>query len=104
MGIAKLTKTGKAIQFIDDEGWVYQTSATYMRALANGNLNKDFIVLHRLPQKVSSARFPKSPVWNPGGLPEDMKNDEPDQTDDAYADRSRSKREQKSRFQDKVVW
>ena len=63
MAAIKLTTSGKAIQFIDDDGRVFQTS-TYDYGLLVGG-KKKFISPIRLPHDVSPTRFPPSKMWNP---------------------------------------
>jgi len=59
----KLTTSGKAIHFIDDDGRVYQTSLYDYQLLVSGK--KKFTTPVLLPHGVSPTRFPPSPLWNP---------------------------------------
>lgn len=63
MAAIKITSNGKAIQFIDDDGRVFQTSVYDYGLLLNGQ--KKFITPIRLPHDVSPQRFPPSKLWNP---------------------------------------
>ena len=63
MAAIKLTTSGKAIQFIDDEGRVYQTSLYDYSLLVAGK--KKFTTPVRLPHDVSPQRFPPSKLLMP---------------------------------------
>ncbi len=67
MAVVKRTSSGNGVQFIDDEGNVFMTSALYVRQLLDGNNRSGLILLNRLPLKVSEDRFKKSPLWDPKG-------------------------------------
>lgn len=61
--IVKLTASKKAIQIIDDDGNVFQTSAEWMRSLLMGN--KQLVLCNRMPFSVSPTRYKPSPIYNP---------------------------------------
>lgn len=63
MATIKLTKSGKAIQFIDDTGKVFQTSLFDYSLLVSGK--KGIITPVRLPYDVNPKRFPASKIANP---------------------------------------
>lgn len=63
MGVVKLTSSKKAVQFITDEGVVYQASADFLARLLGGEWRGDFMKLTRFANGVSPDRFPKSPVY-----------------------------------------
>ena len=63
MGVVKLTSSKRAVQFITDEGVIYQTSLLYVDKLLKGEIKSDFILLSRLLNSVSPDRFKKSPVY-----------------------------------------
>lgn len=63
MGVAKLTSSKRAVQFITDEGVVYQASADFIIKLVSGQWKGDFMVLSRMSNGVAPDRFPKSPVY-----------------------------------------
>lgn len=73
MAIIKLSRSGKALQFIigDGEediapGTVFQVAAAGVAAACgNGSMNGPFMVLTRLPLPVTNDKYPASPVWNP---------------------------------------
>lgn len=62
MAVVKLTASKQAVQFIDDEGNVFQTSVLWLTQLLNGSNEKGLILLTRLPLKASKDRFLQSPV------------------------------------------
>lgn len=96
MAIVKLTKSGKAISFIDEEGNVFVTSKIAMINMLNGTLNGNFVLLSRLPFKIDQNRFKPSPVYIPPGYiaPKD---------DDALSHESRKANEQKKVYSDADV-
>jgi hypothetical protein len=108
MAICKLTSSGKGVNFIDDDGNVYITSLTYLRSYLNST--KPFIVLARLPEKVSSNRFPKSPVFNPETGETSMENkikvneDERVSQDSFSPAADKAKQIEKDYSKDKLVW
>jgi len=63
MAAIKLSRSGKAVQFIDDDGRVFQTSTYDYSLLLSGQ--KTFITPVRLPHDVNSSRFPASPMLVP---------------------------------------
>jgi hypothetical protein len=65
MAVMKINKSGTVVQFIDEDGNIFQQGLGLVRQLLSGNLKYDFLLLTRLPMKASADRFKKSPVWNP---------------------------------------
>lgn len=65
MAVVKLTRSKKAVLFIDDDGHVFQTSVLYLAKLMSGELQSryPFILLTRLPFDVTPDHFKKSPVY-----------------------------------------
>ena len=63
--IIKLSSSGKQVQVVDDDGCVFGTSVTFLKGLLEGKAPRGFVLLTRLPFKVASSRFMKSPTWNP---------------------------------------
>lgn len=63
MGVIKLNSSLKALQFVTDEGVVYQTSRYALQKLLDGNNSSDFTVPQRMPWGYAENRFPKSPVY-----------------------------------------
>lgn len=110
MGVVKLTSSKKAVQFITDEGEVYQTSAVFLQGLLMGKSKQGFILLNRMPFNVSSERFAKSPLYDPDGIykgnaektVERAKN--VTTTNDPFSVKTREKNSEKKAFVDKKVW
>jgi hypothetical protein len=100
MAVVKLTASKKAIQFIDDEGNCFQTSTAWLAGMVNGNVKHDFILLSRLPMKVSEDRFKKSPVW--GEV--EISDKKVESSEDALSVKSRTERQEAKGFEDKKVW
>jgi len=63
MAAIKLSSSGKAVQFIDDNGLVFQTSTYDYSLLLSGK--KKFITPVRLPHDVNPNRFPPSQMLVP---------------------------------------
>ena len=68
MTILKLTKSGKAVQVIDDDGRVYITSVNFVQGLLMGKSKFGFIKTKRLPFNVSKDRFEPSELYDPDGI------------------------------------
>ena len=104
MAAIKLTRTGKAIQFIDDEGRVYQTSKYDYGLLISGV--KKFITPVRMPHDIRTDRFPPSPVLIPSGdgwekrVVEDYKA----KPEDAYDLKKFNENKSKKKFVEKTEW
>jgi hypothetical protein len=64
MAVVLKTSSGKAVQFIDEEGNVFMTSVSWLKTLLYGN--KKMIELTRMPYKANPGRFRKSPVLDLG--------------------------------------
>ena len=62
MSVIKLTKSGKALLFIDDFGNSFMTSKQWVQNLLDGKNRGPFLLLKRLPDPVSVDRFMRSPV------------------------------------------
>lgn len=63
MAIVKLTSSGKAIQFIDDDNNIYQIAKSYLIPLLMGTSKYKIATMSRMPYKAPEGRFPKSEVW-----------------------------------------
>jgi hypothetical protein len=68
MAVLKKSSTGRSLQFITDDGVVYQLSAKLFGMVVNGQISGDFVVLTRMPLGVPADRFPKSPVYGDANL------------------------------------
>jgi hypothetical protein len=64
MAVIKLTSSGKALMFIDDDGNIFITSITAVNKTVNSTNPNNFIVLTRMPNQAAPDRFPKSPLYN----------------------------------------
>jgi len=102
MAVAKLTKSGKAVQFIDEEGNVFQTSVIYLQSLIKGNIRGNFILFNLLPFKVAKDRFKPSPLYNP--KQQSVEDRVLTTTNDAISNKTIKTNEQKKQFEDKPVW
>lgn len=103
--IIKLSSSRKAVQVVDEEGRVFQTSVAYLvRLLEEPNPGK-FALLTELPFRVSASRFPKSPLYEgvtKVNLPTLSVN--PDKTNkDVYAAKSREKLKEDRAVEDSEV-
>ncbi len=65
MAVVKLSKSGKQVQFITDDGLVYGISITSLSTLLAGNIKQGLSVLTLMPYAADTRRFPKSLIWNP---------------------------------------
>jgi hypothetical protein len=63
-----MSKSGKQVQFIDNQGNVFVTSTNYLASILMGTLQKEMIILAQLPLGVHPGRYPKSPMYDPQGL------------------------------------
>lgn len=102
MGVIKLSKSGKQLQFICDEGVVYVTSVHYLLGMINKGNPAFIVTMNKLPLKVSKDRFPVSPVWNPEGLQEDVVNSDKT-TQDPLSIKGRDNLQKVEGFKDKEV-
>lgn len=105
MTVLKLTKSGKAIQVVDDDGRVYVTSVNSLVMLMNGNAKPGFLMMKRLPFNVSPDRFEQSPVYDPDGVFEKEGTEKSLNTgNDMFSKKGREQSEQKKAYTDKSVW
>jgi len=67
MGIIRKNPSGKSVQFITDEGVVYNTSLHFLlESLKRDNSSgKEFLLLTKYPNPVNPRRFPQSKVYDP---------------------------------------
>lgn len=102
--IIKLSASGKQVQVIDDSGVVFVTSKGFLERLFAGGVSSGFIVLTRMPFKVSSTRFPSSPVFNPvSGVAEADKGQVPLVEGDAFDSKVLKQRRVVKAFSDEVT-
>lgn len=102
MAIVRMSKSKKQVQFIDDEGNMFVTSKAYLLPILLNQSKLPFVLLNRMPLKVSEDRFKKSPLWDPDGIMQKL--DRVDVKEDALSPKSREKIAQKKQFKDKKVW
>ncbi len=102
MAVVKKTKSGKAVQFIDEDGTVFGTSVVSIHNMLNGAIKGDFVLLSRMPWKVNPGRFKESPLYEPPGyIPP---KDESKNNSDALSVQNRKQNQDKKIFEDKKVW
>ena len=67
MGIIRKNPSDKSVQFIKDEGVVYNTSLTFLLDMLkrDNSKGKEFLLLTKYPHPVSPTRFPQSMVYDP---------------------------------------
>ncbi len=102
MAVVKLSASGLQVQFIDDEGNMFVTSMTYLMTMLERKSKLPFCLLSRLPLKISTDRFKKSPVWDPDGLAD--KSKQVTLNDDGLSKKTIKKGEQREQYKDKQVW
>jgi hypothetical protein len=68
MTVCKFSSSGKQFQVIDDFGNVYGTSRVALDNLTSGKVRQGFVMLTRLPFKVSKSRFGQSPLYEIPGM------------------------------------
>lgn len=103
MAVVKLTSSGKAVQFIDDQGNVFQTTAGMITSLIGKQVAHSMVVLTRLPIKAAPDRFQVSPLYNPEGRVEDGTLSRT-QSNDAFSPKLKKDFDQQKQFEDKQVW
>ena len=109
MAILKMSKSGKALLLITDEGDVFLTSKTWAENLMNPKKHskkKPFLLLTRMPGKVDTSRFQRSPVFNPETGQRESQDEvkASEYKGDALSDKFRNEQRQKKAYKDKVVW
>ena len=103
--IVKLSSSGKAVQVVDDEGCVFQTSVEFFRGLLDGRSPSGFVLLTRLPFRVAVNRYKPSPVFNPvSGEKEVAVLDESRVGSDAQSRLVTERKKLVRGFMDKKVW
>jgi len=103
MAVVKLTSSGKAILFIDDEGRVYSTSLSFLSQLTKGLLAQPFVLLSRLPFDIHDKRFKASPVYDPDGIL-DKTTKATSQVGDGLSPVRTEKEKLRKNLKDKKVW
>jgi len=104
MTVLKLTSSGKAVQIITDDGYVYQTSVVFLQGLLMGKAKGNFITTCRLPFNVAPDRFKPSALYDPKGLFKGDAAKTLTTTNDSLSIKDRAAKETKKGFEDKAVW
>jgi len=102
MTVMKMTKSGKAVQVIDDDGNVFGTSLVAIQNMLSGTIRGNFVLMSRMPYKVNADRFKDSPLYMPPGYI--APKDETKNMSDAISVQSRAENKQKKQFEDVNVW
>ena len=100
--IVKLSSSGRAVQVVDDDGRVFQTSVEFVRGLLEGRSPRGFVLLTRLPFMVSKDRYKPSPVWSGGEKVYEGADDTA--SGDVQSVRVQDKVKSKRKYDDKVVF
>jgi len=98
----KISSSGKQIQIIDDDGNVFGTSFLYTQTMLNEKNPEKFILMTRLPFKVASDRFKKSPLWE-GNTKRELTPEELTTGNDSLSVKQREDMKQKSTYTDDVM-
>jgi len=101
MAIIKLTKSKKAVMFVDEDGTPFMTSVVAIQNMLSGNIKGDFVLLSRMPFSINPSRFKKSPLYKPAGYIEPK--DSTKNTSDALSVQNRQDNKEKKQYIDKVV-
>ena len=102
MAVIKLTSSGKAFLFIDDDGRTYSTSLSFVSQLMQNKLKQKFVLLSRLPWDTNDSRFKKSPLYDPQGISTTV--EAKSQVGDGLSPVRIEKEKNKKAFEDKKVW
>ena len=73
MAVVKLSKSGKQVQIIGDDGVMYMTSRDYLQRLLDCQFK--IVLLSKAPLRVSKDRFKQSSIYDPNGLMEKYSDD-----------------------------
>ena len=102
MAVMKLSSSGKQVQFIDEEGNMFVTSAAFTMGLLQRR--SPLVLLSRLPLKVSKGRFKVSPLYDPSGLAKNNEKHSLTTSNDGLSPKVIESNSQKSNMEDKSVW
>ncbi len=100
MGVMKLSKSRKQVQFICDEGVVYCTSLAYLQGLLNSS--RHLLLFQKYEDTVSKDRFATSAIYNPSGY---LKDREERKTtgNDAFSTKAMKEGEQARNYSEKDI-
>lgn len=104
MTVIKLTKSGKAVQVITDEGHVYQTSVNSVTYLLAGKAKGGFITTKRMPWDVAPERFAPSELYDPNGVFAGNAGKTLTTANDALSQKAAESKKVKKLYEDKKVW
>lgn len=96
MAVIKLSKSGKALLFIADDGTVYIAPKAMVQSMCDGSYKKKMFLLGKMPIQADLSRFEQSKVW--GDAPSHIAGR------DAFDYKHQKANEQKKSFEDKDVW
>ena len=101
MAITKLTKSKKAVMFVDEQGTAFMTSVVAIQNMLSGNIKGDFILLSRMPFTINPDRFKKSPLYEPDGYiaPKDSTRNQTD----ALGPQNRQDNKEKRQYTDVTI-
>jgi len=102
MAVVKLSSSGKQLQFIDDEGNIFVTSASFVMGLMQGRSKYSFLLLNRFPNKVAKGRFKQSPLYDPSGLA--AANEKHSTNVDSFSSKELKAGKAVKSYTDKKVW
>lgn len=95
-----MTRSGKAVQFIQDDGTVYITSVISIQNLIHGSIKGGICKLSQLPFKTDASRFPPSEMFTPAGYIPPSSPDAPD----PQSEKGLKLQERKRAYKDENVW
>ncbi len=100
MAIVKVSSSGKAVLFIDDDGNIFCAAKSFITGLLASTDHQKFILLSRLPDKADQSRFKPSPVF---GKSLDPLAEVKVQTD-GLSNKGRSEQQLAKNYDDKKIW
>ena len=101
MTILKLSKSGKAVIIIDDQGNVFITPAGRIENLLAKKAK--IVMTSRFPMKASSSRFKPSELYDPSGIHGRLKNSDK-MSGDAFSGKTQKIIQDIKNYKDKDVW
>lgn len=107
MAVAQLSKNGKTVRFITDEGEQFMTSVNFLTGLMMGKAPSGFVLLQRLPYNCAPGRFMPSPLFDPAGVfaGKAAQTLEPlTANNDIYSKKGQENIKKPEEFKDKMVW
>lgn len=103
MAVIKLSKSKKALTFVDDSNVVYCVALSPVQQLITSENSGKFIVLTRMPLPASDTRYPKSKLYkDPLGLIK-APDGEVTNNNDGLSMKYLEKIEESIQFQDKQI-